>query len=193
MAELFDVEVPTVNEHLKTLFESGEIDPAATIRKFRIVRQEDKRHARKHAALRTIPILPSPRFGNRTASRSDHAFPPWSSGLAPRRNRPWSLIQGFRSPRRRFGLRGGGTRASTRPYERFGIPRPIPNPRSLIIHPSSFILHNSQRLPRIIRPRFRFSPGLGHRLLRLGDFPLPASLLTQKNRAARRRLLGKRK
>lgn len=43
MAELFDVEVPTVNEHLKTLFESGEIDPAATIRKFRIVRQEGKR------------------------------------------------------------------------------------------------------------------------------------------------------
>ncbi|MCH8511875.1 MAG: hypothetical protein LAT83_09515 [Kiritimatiellae bacterium] len=38
MADLFEVEVPTVNEHLKTLYESGEIDPESTIRKFRIVR-----------------------------------------------------------------------------------------------------------------------------------------------------------
>ena len=43
MAELFDVSVPTVNEHLKTLYESAEIDPEATIRKFRIVRQEGGR------------------------------------------------------------------------------------------------------------------------------------------------------
>jgi hypothetical protein len=40
MAALFDVEVPTVNEHLKTLYETGEIDPNPTIRKFRIVRPE---------------------------------------------------------------------------------------------------------------------------------------------------------
>ena len=31
------------NEHLRTLFESGEIDPNPTVRKFRIVRQEGKR------------------------------------------------------------------------------------------------------------------------------------------------------
>ena len=43
MSELFEVEVPTINEHLKTLYESGEIDPNPTIRKFRIVRQEGKR------------------------------------------------------------------------------------------------------------------------------------------------------
>lgn len=43
MSDLFEVEVPTINEHLKTLYESGEIDPDPTIRKFRIVRQEGKR------------------------------------------------------------------------------------------------------------------------------------------------------
>ncbi len=43
MGELFDVEVPTINEHLKTLYEAGEIDPNPTIRKFRMVRQEGKR------------------------------------------------------------------------------------------------------------------------------------------------------
>lgn len=43
MSDLFEVEVPTINEHLKTLYESGEINPDPTIRKFRIVRQEGKR------------------------------------------------------------------------------------------------------------------------------------------------------
>ena len=43
MAELYQVSVPTINEHLRTIFESGELDPGATIRKFRIVRIEGSR------------------------------------------------------------------------------------------------------------------------------------------------------
>ncbi|MCY2975043.1 MAG: virulence RhuM family protein [Planctomycetota bacterium] len=43
IAELFQVTVPTVNEHLKGIFEDGEQDAVATIRKFRIVRMEGKR------------------------------------------------------------------------------------------------------------------------------------------------------
>ena len=43
MAELYGKDVRTINEHLQTLFEEGEINPAATIRKFRIVRQEGLR------------------------------------------------------------------------------------------------------------------------------------------------------
>lgn len=43
MAELFQVKVPTVNEHLKNLYVEGEIEPEATIRKFLIVRQEGNR------------------------------------------------------------------------------------------------------------------------------------------------------
>ena len=43
MAELFDVTVPTVNEHLKGIYGDGELDPSATIRRFRIVRQEGRR------------------------------------------------------------------------------------------------------------------------------------------------------
>jgi hypothetical protein len=43
MAELFDKDVRTVNEHLQNLYEEGEIQPEATIRKFRIVRQEGER------------------------------------------------------------------------------------------------------------------------------------------------------
>ena len=37
MAELFQVEVPTLNEHIQHIFEEGELDPGPTIRKFRIV------------------------------------------------------------------------------------------------------------------------------------------------------------
>ena len=43
MAALFDKDVRTINEHLQNLFEEGELDPEATIRKFRIVRREGDR------------------------------------------------------------------------------------------------------------------------------------------------------
>jgi hypothetical protein len=43
MAELFGKDIRTINEHLQNLFEEREIDPAATIRKFRIVRREGER------------------------------------------------------------------------------------------------------------------------------------------------------
>lgn len=46
MAELFAVTVTTVNEHLKNVFEAGEIDPAATIRKSRIVQMRGVPSAR---------------------------------------------------------------------------------------------------------------------------------------------------
>lgn len=47
MSELFQVSVPTINEHLKTLYAEGEIQPEATIRKFRIVRQEGSRQVNR--------------------------------------------------------------------------------------------------------------------------------------------------
>lgn len=43
MSELFDVEVNTINYHLKELYKSGEIQEISTTRKFRIVQQEGNR------------------------------------------------------------------------------------------------------------------------------------------------------
>ncbi len=40
MAELFDKDVRTINEHLKTIFKEDELKETSTIRKFRIVRKE---------------------------------------------------------------------------------------------------------------------------------------------------------
>ena len=43
MAELFQVGVNTINYRIKEIYECGELDPEATIRKFRIVRMEGRR------------------------------------------------------------------------------------------------------------------------------------------------------
>lgn len=43
MAQLYDVEVHTINEHIKKIFADGELQEAATIRKFRIVQTEGSR------------------------------------------------------------------------------------------------------------------------------------------------------
>lgn len=43
MAELFGVAIPTVNEHLKGIYDDGEVSRAATVRPFRIVRKEGRR------------------------------------------------------------------------------------------------------------------------------------------------------
>ncbi len=43
MAELFEKDVRTVNEHLKNVYADGELNPDATVRKFRIVAREGAR------------------------------------------------------------------------------------------------------------------------------------------------------
>lgn len=48
MAKLFDVSVPTVNEHLKNIFDSGELRENSTIRKFLIVQTEGAREVSRN-------------------------------------------------------------------------------------------------------------------------------------------------
>ncbi len=43
LAELFGKTPPTINEHLKNIFNEGELAPEATIRKFRMVAREGTR------------------------------------------------------------------------------------------------------------------------------------------------------
>ena len=57
LAQLFDKDVRTINEHLKNIFAEGELDPRATIRKFRIVRQEGNRQVRIWATQRLSEYL----------------------------------------------------------------------------------------------------------------------------------------
>ena len=44
MAELFDVSVSTINEHLQNIFKSSELDENSVIRKFRITATDGKNY-----------------------------------------------------------------------------------------------------------------------------------------------------
>ncbi len=50
IAKLFQITVPTVNEHLKGIFSEAELQATATIRKFRIVRKEGSRQVEQAIA-----------------------------------------------------------------------------------------------------------------------------------------------
>ncbi len=61
MADLFQVTVPTVNEHLKGIYAEGELQSGATIRKFRIVRQEGARQVAREIEHYTPTIQVAPK------------------------------------------------------------------------------------------------------------------------------------
>lgn len=54
IAALFSVSIPTINEHLKNIFDSGELDPDSVIRKFRITATDGKSYSTKHYNLDAI-------------------------------------------------------------------------------------------------------------------------------------------
>ena len=54
MAELFDVSIPTINQHLKNVFESKELDETSVVRKFRITAADGKTYAVQHYSLDVI-------------------------------------------------------------------------------------------------------------------------------------------
>ena len=47
LAELFQKDVRTINEHVQNIYEEGELAPESTIRKFRIVQTEGKREVER--------------------------------------------------------------------------------------------------------------------------------------------------
>ena len=47
MAQLYDVSLPTINEHIKKIYEDGELADDATIRNFRIVQTEGTRQVNR--------------------------------------------------------------------------------------------------------------------------------------------------
>ena len=78
LAELFQKDVRTINEHLKNIFAEGELFPAATIRKFRIVRPEGSRQVIReieHYNLEAIIAV-----GYRVKSHRGTQFRQWATG-----------------------------------------------------------------------------------------------------------------
>lgn len=77
IAELFQVSVPTVNEHLKGIYEDGEIEPGPTIRKFRIVRLEGKRDVAREIEHYSLPAILA--VGYRVRSHRGTQFRQWAT------------------------------------------------------------------------------------------------------------------
>ena len=77
MAELYQVSVKTVNEHIVNIYNEGELQPEATIRKFRIVQNEGKRRVERlidHYSLDAILAV-----GYRVRSHRGTQFRQWAT------------------------------------------------------------------------------------------------------------------
>jgi len=77
MSELFDVEVNTINYHLKEIYKSGEIQEERTIRKFRIVQQEGERQVNREIDFYNLDAIIS--VGYRVNSVRATQFRQWAT------------------------------------------------------------------------------------------------------------------
>ena len=77
IAELFGVDVRTVNEHLKNIFESGELQREATIRKIRIVQQEGNRQVSRELDFYSLDAIIA--VGYRVNSYNATQFRIWAT------------------------------------------------------------------------------------------------------------------
>jgi len=77
IAELFQVTVPTVNEHLKSIYTEGELAAEATIRKFRIVRSEGVRQVAREIEHYSLPAILA--VGYRVRSHRGTQFRQWAT------------------------------------------------------------------------------------------------------------------
>ena len=88
MAELFQKDVRTINEHLVNIFQEGELSREATIRKFRIVRREGSREVAREVEHYNLEVIIS--VGYRVKSQRGTQFRIW----ATQRLREY-LVKGF--------------------------------------------------------------------------------------------------
>lgn len=77
MAELFSVNVRTVNEHLQNIFASGEISEEGTIRKIRIVQMEGKRKVERNVTFYPLEAIIA--VGYRVNSEQATHFRQWAT------------------------------------------------------------------------------------------------------------------
>jgi len=77
MAELFDVDVRTINEHLQNLFSSNELDKTSTIRNFRIVQTEGTRQVERNVDFYNLDAIIS--VGYRVNSVRATQFRQWAT------------------------------------------------------------------------------------------------------------------
>ncbi|CAM5206839.1 hypothetical protein OURE66S_01112 [Oligella ureolytica] len=99
MAELFDKDVRTINEHLNNIFSEEELQRTATIRKFRIVRQEGKRQVQRNIDHYNLDAIIS--VGYRVSSKRATQFRLWATRILKQH-----LVEGYTLNQRRLQERG---------------------------------------------------------------------------------------
>ena len=79
MAELFGVDVSTINEHLKNIYKSHELEEDATIGKFPIVQTEGKREVKREVNVYNLDVILS--VGYRVNSSKATQFRIWATKI----------------------------------------------------------------------------------------------------------------
>lgn len=88
MAELFNKDVRTINEHVINAFDEGELTREATIRNFRIVRQEGQRQVEREIEHYNLDVIIS--VGYRVKSVQGTRFRMWANRVLKDH-----LVQGY--------------------------------------------------------------------------------------------------
>jgi len=101
MAELFQKDVRTINEHVRNIYEEGELLPETTIRKFRIVQTEGSRQVSREVDFYNLDVIIS--VGYRVKSHRGTQFRIW----ATQRLREY-IVKGFTLDDERLKQAGGG-------------------------------------------------------------------------------------
>lgn len=101
MAELFQKDVRTINEHIKNIFEENELKPESTIRKFRLVQLEGVRRVERDIDHYNLDVIIS--VGYRVKSHRGTQFRIW----ATQRLREY-IVKGFAMDDERLKQAGGG-------------------------------------------------------------------------------------
>ncbi|MDQ3369010.1 MAG: virulence RhuM family protein [Myxococcota bacterium] len=105
MAQLYDVEVPTINYHLKKVFEDSELEEDAVVRNFRITAADHKTYDTKHYNLSAIIAV-----GYKVNSERAVQFRKWATRVVEE-----FTIKGFAMDDER--LKRGGSVLSDRYFE----------------------------------------------------------------------------
>jgi hypothetical protein len=79
MAELFDVTAPTINEHLKNIFQTGELNEMSTIRNFLIVQKEGNREVTRKINFYNLDAIIA--VGYRVNSKQATQFRIWATNV----------------------------------------------------------------------------------------------------------------
>jgi len=79
LADLFDVEVNTINYHIKNIFKQNELDKISTIRKIRIVQKEGKREVVRNVEHYNLDMIIS--VGYRVNSMRATKFRQWATKI----------------------------------------------------------------------------------------------------------------